>query len=62
MTLINVLKQGVRDISQARAGGAETTKAGLVDREQIVLLQEFTILCIARSRILLKTGRTEIGL
>ena len=40
MTFINVLKQGVRDISQARAGGLETTKAGLVDREQIVLPQE----------------------
>ena len=41
LTLNNVLKEGVRDISQARAGGVETTKAGLVDREQIVLLQEY---------------------
>ena len=40
MTLVNFLKKGVRDIRQARAGGVETTKAGLVDREEIVLLQE----------------------
>ena len=40
MTIISVLKQGVRNISQARSDGVETTKAGLVDREQIVLLQE----------------------
>ena len=59
MTFINVLKQGVLDISQARAGGLETTKAGLVDREQIVLLKE----CIYHLvHCALKTGRTEIGL